>query len=456
MLLLLAACSGAPATGPDTAVDTAHHDVPWAKQRPALAVTSPGGRAWKRGIIHLHSHYSHDACDNTPEVDGVFREDCLADFRYGLCSTAMDFAFVTDHPSYAAEQPYQDLLLMRGDDEAVGGIANRMSCADSIGDADHRVLLMPGIEDELMPVGLRRQVSEDPVEADRIYNDTDQEAFTEDMAAGAIVLQAHTEGQDLDTLLARQQMGLSGVELFNLHAMFDPNKREDDLGLDAYGYLDDLAPFITGGTLAEPDLAFLAVYQQQDVSLERWDALNAVAPTIGTGGTDAHENVLPNLASDGERFDSYRRMESWFSNILLVEDTAGDGLDAGDYQSALAAARGFVAFESLGTPGAWDVHYGALEMGGTAPTGDTLVVSCPTLAADSPWSGEAPDIRVSVFKDGAPWQEGCGEWPVQEAAVYRAVAYITPNHLAGFLDDQAATLIHEYPWLYSNALRIGL
>ena len=87
------------------------------------------------------------------------------------------------------------------------------------------------------------------------------------------------EGKDLATLLERQAMGLAGVEMFNLHAMVDPTKREEDLGLDPYDWLTAISPWVTGTTDAEPDLVFLGFYQAQDVSLERWDALSAVSPT---------------------------------------------------------------------------------------------------------------------------------------------------------------------------------
>lgn len=418
--------------------------VPYVGEHAEETTISPSGRAWKRGIIHLHSPFSHDACDGNGMPDGGINEECLQDQRDGLCATRMDYAFMTDHPDYASYQAYDEMLLPREEDELLVD-GKLMTCPDG-----HVVTLMPGIEDELMPAGLERQVSLDPDENGRIYNGTDQEAFDEDIAAGALVLQAHTEGKDLDTLLARQAMGLTGTEMFNLHAMVDPNKREEDLGLDPLGYLDQLGPFLSGTTHAEPDLAFLAFYQQQDISIERWDALNAVGPMVGTAGTDAHENSIPALMSDGERGDSYRRMMIWFSNIALV-----DGSDPQDYQDAVAAGRLFIAFEILGEPGAWDVHYGGLEFGGTAPLGDDLVVTCPTLSPTSPQMDTPPEITVAIYKDGAIWQSDCGTFTPDEPGVYRAVATITPHHLSAFLDDQQA-LIKPMPWLYSNAIRVGL
>lgn len=438
-------CSGPEdsAGGTDTAT---FEPVAWSEQRAPLNETSPGGRAWRRGIIHLHSHYSHDACDGDPMPGGVPDEACLQSLRNGLCTNAEDFAMITDHPAHAAEQEWEDLLLSRDGDEIVEGLANRITCPDG-----HTVLTMPGIEDELMPVALDRPVADTAEERDRLYNAWDAEAIEADLAAGAAVLQAHTEGQDFDQLVERQAAGLASVELFNLHAMVDPDIREESLGLDAFSYMDAISPFLTGETEAQPDLAFLAIYEEQDVSLATLDALAAIGPIAATAGTDAHENALPMLLSDDERVDSYRRMMSWFSNILLV-----DGDTPADHQAAIEAGRLFVAFEILGTPTGFSVRYEDLEMGGTAPLGGTLEVTCPTLAPETPKDGEPPVISVVVLKDGEPWKEGCGSWPIDEAGVYRVRVDIEPWHLAGFLDDQADALIHAYPWLYSNPLRIGL
>ena len=420
-------------------------EVAWSKQRSAFTEISPGGRAWRRGIIHLHSHYSHDACDGAPMPGGVPDENCLQDLRNGLCQSAMDFAFITDHPSYAAEQSYADLLLNRGDDTVVEGIANAIDCGDG-----HVVLTMPGIEDELMPVGLERQVSEDAAENDRIYNNSDTEAITADIAAGAIVLQAHTESKSEEDLLARQAAGLSGVELFNLHAMLDPDIRKESLGLDPMGYLSAIAPFLADDADAVPDLGFLAIYQEQSVSIHKWLMLSANAPVTATAGTDAHQNVLPGPLSDGERFDSYRRMMSLFSNVLLVE---GDGPQ--HYKAALKAGRNFVIFEVLGTPTGLEVSYGGQEAGGAGPTGQVFHVTCPTLAPTSPQMGEAPEISVTLYKGEEIYQQGCGDYTLNEPGLYRVRIDIVPHHLLSFLGSQSQYADQSFPWIYSNIFRVG-
>jgi hypothetical protein len=438
MLVLLMAC-----VDPQTDSVAPPSPVPWSRSRARVNETTADGRALRRAIVHLHSPTSHDACDDHETAD----EPCLADLRAGLCEAAVDLAFFTDHPASAAETPFSDLFWPQPGDEVVDGVASRIGCDDG-----SRTLWMAGIEDELMPVALDRHVSDDSAENDRVYNASDAEAIEEDTRAGALVLQAHTEGQPLETLLARQAWGQAGVEMFNLHAMVDPRKREDDLGLDAMSYLTDAGPFISATSNAEPDLVFLAFYEEQVVSIEKWDALNAVAPTLGTAGTDAHQNALPMLMGDAERVDSYRRMMTWFGNYLAVEDDSPAAAEA-----ALRARAGFVAFDLLGTPLGFEVGYAGVPWAADdAEVGETFTIRCPTLAADSPTDTTAPTVTATVFRDGEPWQTGCGSYAVTEPGVYRVRVDIVPSHLTTFLGDQADVLVHAYPWVYSQAFRIGL
>ncbi len=409
----------------------------------------------RRGLIHLHSPWSHDACDGDPLPDGSPDEDCLADLRAGLCTTAMDFAYLTDHPSHAAKQEFTDLLMLRGDDEPVEQdgqvIANRITCDDG-----HTVLWMPGIEDELMPVGLHRQVADTSEENDIIYNEYTVDAVSADTDAGAVVLVAHTEQRDRADLEALVAGGLVGVELFNLHAMFDPDIRSDYLGLDSLGWLIDIAPFTDPDGTAEPDMLFLGVLAEQPPSIEHWDALSATAPVVGVAGTDAHQNVMPTLLRDGERGDSYRRMMRWFSNHLLVEGTT-----PADYDAALSAGRLYVAFELLGTPAGLDLYLEqdgqTYEMGSRVDSvGGVLHLTCPTLSATSPQGTAAPEITATIYRDGEPWQTGCGDFPLEEAGVYRVRIDITPWHLTDFLGDDPDPWIHPWPWIYTNPIAVGM
>ncbi|MDG1483075.1 MAG: hypothetical protein P8R54_26035 [Myxococcota bacterium] len=453
LLILLTAC--AP-EAPEDSVSSGSDTVPWSGSLVPTRDELPDvrGLSDRRGLIHLHSPYSHDACDGEPLIDGAPNAPCLADLRAGLCATAMDFAYVTDHPTHAAAQTYSDLLFIQGDDVPVEQdgevVAKRMFC-----ESGHSTLWMPGIEDELMPVGLHAHAGETPEQRDAIYRSGTVEALQAERDAGALVFTAHTEGRDRADLEMLVDAGLTGVEIFNLHAMFDPGIRSEDLGLDSLGWLKDIAPFTSADGTAEPDLFFLAVLSEQTPSIEHWDALQARGPVVGVAGTDAHQNVLPLLLRDGERGDSYRRMMRWLSNHLLVASDAPS-----DYDEALAAGRAYVAFEILGTPTGldWSYHHNdtTYEMGSRPDsTGGTLTLSCPTLTDSSPRGAAEPDIEATIFKDGEPWKQTCGEFTVEDPGIYRVRIDITPWHLEEFLGEEPAAWLTPRPWIYTNTITVG-
>ncbi len=453
--LVLAGCTpGVDRAGePTDALHSAHapREVPWTRTLPPTG-DGPRGLFDRRAIVHLHSPWSHDACDGEGLVDGVVNEACLQDLRRGLCDARIDAAFLTDHPAYAAFQPYDDLFHHRdGDgwiDEGGAHVANELSCPDG-----HRVRWMVGIEDELMPIGLGEQVAgDDTAENDRIYNAYDGDAVRAESRAGGSVFVAHTEQRPVADLEPLQDAGLVGVEIFNLHAAFDPDIRGEFLGLDPLGWAEGIAPFTSPDATGEPDLFFLGVFDEQGVSLEKWDALLQRGPVTGVAGTDAHQNVLPLPLRDGERGDSYGRMLRWFANHpLATADTPAA------IEDALASGRTYVAFEALGTPSGFDLHLatnaGVVEMGGEGAAGE-LVVTCPTLHPDSPRGLSDPEVTATVYRDGAAWKQGCGTFPTEGPGVYRARIEVVPHHLEPFLGDDPEPYLRPFPWVYSNAIRV--
>jgi hypothetical protein len=460
-LLLLLGCP-AEEVDDDSAADDDTTDtddaVPWSGDLPSLAsdIASPRGFTPLRSILHFHSVYSHDACDGLGYVDGVLDEVCLEQMRDGLCRVGIDLAYVSDHPSYAAYHPFDEILLARGDDEPIveGGetVANRILC-----DNGHDVIYMAGIEDALMPLGLDRHAAPYGDEADQLYNSTDQALFDAVAAAGGLVFQEHPEERDLETLEAYQDMGLVGLEVFQLHALLDPGSREEIYGLDPFGWIEDIGPFTDPEGTGEPDLLFLAFFQELQPNVMRWDHLLERGPMVGIAATDAHRNVLPYELRDGERPDGYRRNFRWFSNIVLADTR--DTLAADE---AVAAGRLLMAFEILGTPDGTALWYAdaggtEVEMGSTCTgcAGGTLHLQCPTLSASSPRDGvNDPVITATVFRDGEPWQTGCGEFEVVDAGVYRARIDIAPHHLTPFLGEDPSPYLHDYPWVYTNAIRV--
>src|SRR3990167_6576810 len=88
-----------------------------------------------RGLVHVHSIYSHDACDGAPhDGAGVYNQPCLEDFRSGVCQTQDDFFFLTDHGDSFRDNEFPQVLLFdaaRGDllvERAIGPTANWLAC----------------------------------------------------------------------------------------------------------------------------------------------------------------------------------------------------------------------------------------------------------------------------------------------------------------------------------------
>jgi hypothetical protein len=421
---------------------------------------APDGTRWTRAIVHLHSTHSHDACDDDPRPGGVYNEPCLADLRRALCDTRVDVAWLTDHPEHFIEVPFTDALLHRpgeGDqldlDELDRPVANRLRCGDG-----REVIIRAGAEARLMPLGLRQHVDADEAERERIHGVRSAEAAGRMRDAGALVWQAHTEERSLEELRA---FDLDGIEVYQLHANIDPNIRRDSLGLDPTAPLTDLVPFVVGETTTHPDLSFLAFLEPNQPSLDRWAALLADGPMVGTGGTDAHQNVLRAAASDGERLDSYRRMIAWFSNYVLVDGA----LDWASAETALAAGRVLIGFDTLGDPAGFAaavvIGDTGFAMGSTvawAP-GATLQVRVAAPVAPSGTNG-ATSTRV-LAADGEGWRtvatfDAPGDHVValDGPGIYRVEVWTTGAHLAPYLADFPALQTREYPWLMTNAWRV--
>lgn len=450
--------SGCPLTPPEPSPEpTPFVPIAWPESPPALDAAPIRGFVEQRGIAHLHSHHSHDACDGEPQPGGIPDESCLQDLRDGLCASRIDIAFLSDHPTHAEEAAFDELLLLRGDDEPVMGlagtpVANRMRCPDGF-----RPLLLPGVESDLMPLGL-------PAHVPSAYHAFSPEAVADVQAAGGLAWLAHTEGRTIDEL---RPLGLDGIEIYQLHANLDPDIREEFLGLGAFDYLDELRPFFFSDpddprVPPHPDLAPLAFLTPNEPSLVALETLGQDRRLGVTGGTDAHRNVFPSEGTDGDRLDSYRRMLRWFVTRMRVEE-AGDAEAARD---ALRRGLSYVVIESLGTPLGFDFFaegsQRTWEMGEEFDLSGAqrIVLSVPTLDPRSPRSATPPTVTGRIYThDGSERvllaEGGPGELVVDLAApgVYRAEVWIDPTHLTPYLGDHAEAYIgRPYPWIWSGAL----
>lgn len=411
-----------------------------------------------RGLIHAHSVHSHDACDGEPELEnGEPNEPCLQDFRNAICTTRQDYVFLTEHEGLAAFHEFDELSLVRGDDQPIVGangriVGNRITCENG-----HESIIIPGGEFSLMPIGLTDHLPGTADERDMLYGEVTPERVQSYKDLGAVVLQGHAESRDRDEL---RQLNLDGFEVYQLHANVDPDIRADWLGLDRFGFVAEALPFIQNKTESHPDLVFLTFVAPNQPSVSHFDALVAEGQHLtGTGGTDCHQNVFQAEMSDGERVDGYRRMMRWFSNHLLVDDTSPDSLRAAVRDGRLA-----IVFEIFGTPKDHDFRAQTAttttEMGESVSLGvaPMIIVENPTVIDWGP-----VQTHIELFKiestGGVVVAETDSErleFTVTEPGAYRAVISITPTHLLPHLFGDYQMLAEQtYEWIWFNPIYVN-
>jgi hypothetical protein len=416
-----------------------------------------------RSIVHLHSPYSHDACDNMPRNPlplGVPNEPCLTDLRTALCTDQIDIAALTDHDDTMSDEDFPTLFNMRGSDQAVmdpvtgDQIASRITCDDG-----HVVTVMVGGENALMPVMLHHHVPGTIMQRQAVYTAYDATSVQAFRDAGGLGWIAHTEQHPIADL---RMLLPDGIEVYNLHANIDPKIRGPYLNLDPAGAIDAVAQFVDSSAgHPEPDLALLSFLEVNQPAVTAWNQVLGDGRHVpATAGTDAHENAIPIQLADGERGDSYRRMMRWFANILLVQDPTSPT----QIEAALGAGQMFVAFELLGTPQGLDIHAQTpngqtVELGGTAPVGSTLVVDVPAVLGLDP-KLPAPAIHATVLQVDATGAHtvmtGDGpelDVPMSAGGAYRVEITMVPNHLGPYLGDLGPAFAQaELPWIYASPI----
>lgn len=223
-------------------VDLGEEDVPpappaWPRDLlPARVMGEARGFRAVRAIVHAHSVHSHDACDGRPYVDGGPNEPCLQSFRAALCRTKIDVIFLTEHDSLMATVPFPTVLQMRSGDEPVmeAGqlVGSRIACPDG-----HRVLLLPGAENDLMPIALRRHPDMLNGNLADAYNANNPAAVQRFREAGALVAIPHVEQRSIEYL---REIGPDVLEVYNVHANLDPRIAGPHLGYNVGPALADI------------------------------------------------------------------------------------------------------------------------------------------------------------------------------------------------------------------------
>ncbi|HPQ71240.1 MAG TPA: hypothetical protein PKW95_19090 [bacterium] len=415
-----------------------------------------------RGIIHLHSVYSHDACDSRPFINGEPNERCLTQLRTAMCSTNQQYIMLTDHDDPFSYYEFPDVLLYMEDEgdelilnEEEEPIANIITCEDG-----NTVFLTAGNENDLMPISLDRMPDGTPQERMALLGAKDEAAVQGMRALGATVFVNHAEQWTYEELAA---LPIEGIEVYNLHANIDPSIRRDYLGLPYLGFVWPLLNFLLPASESgHSDLILLTFLAENTPSLENWDRLLADRRMVGLIATDAHRNSLPFPLWDGDRADSYRRMMRWFANYILVDD-----YDLPDIEEAIAGGRMYGAFQVFGEPIGFDFYAetgkAVYEMGDeVALTASPIIhVTLPELyRIDPTW--DTPEMTIRLIRAGAEGGTVVAEetdqdltYTVTQAGAYRVEVSIVPGHLEPVLGNNADWFIHEYPLIYANPIYVN-
>lgn len=464
-------------------------------------------RGWMthRGLIHLHSAYSHDGCSpDGYEDNGGPDPECLLQLRNAACSHDIKFLFMTDHPGQARNHAFEELAQFHADkgdqmmlDPQQRPFANKLKCPE--GSPQPFVYVFVGTEGHKnMPVGLAGPIPEAVFSTDygiegELEPALEAVALARDL--GGLAMAVHTEQDNIpaERIVA---LNLDGMEIYNLHAnLMDMLK----------GSLDTLYAMdhFMGETNDDPpaDLALLLFLAPLPVSVQKVDIVAAVKHITTFLATDIHRNVefpllctagpekgmcaaifpeAPKFANllatggpvqlkDGERMDSYNRAMRWFSNRILVKDDAPDSV-----RQALRDGRVYGAFDTLGNPEGFDfvlwTGSDVVEMGGQVPfaEGMTLYVNLPRVGP-APWDlsrelefdkAHLTARLIKMTEEGSTEiasaaglaNGGTLSAPVDSAAAYRVEVWIKPKHLKPILGALANKADESYPYIYSSPI----
>lgn len=431
----------------------------------AAELGNPRGYRIARVITHLHSPYSHDACDYAGMTNGVLNAQCLEHLQDALCSCSIDMAFLSDHPDNQSNYPIQDLVVAG----KRGNLLKRESAAyaSQIPKCTRTAvspILMAGFESKVMALGMTKHLSNPVSELNALYS-SQSRALRQQLQeeTEALVVIPHTESRTLEEI---KEIGPDAIEIYNIHANLDPKIRKQYLGQPTFSTLANIFSYIIDPyNSLKPDFIFMGFFEWSSVYATKWNALLASGTKMpGLTGSDAHENFLSAKLADGERIDSYRRLLRFASNHVLVNT-----LNPENVKAALKSGHSWVVFEGFGTPVQMD--FWASSGGQTVGTGDTLKldtqamigVEIPSLHSMTSKGSETPTIEARLLRinsDGSAElvgkkaTSGRLEYLAQAPGIYRTEIYITPKHLREFLDVFSDKADQVFPWIITNPIYI--
>jgi hypothetical protein len=488
-------------------MDVPSSDPDAVEQGPGIPGPAERGLFEARVIAHLHSAFSHDACDEAGlDEDGNPNWTCVQHMKDALCLEGIDVAFMTDHPSFLRDQPFEDLLygdVAAGDvihrDEAGEAWGVTYACPAGQGGLDGQARLLVGFEGtHTMPLGIRRHFEDPALYGISFQTETptaDLSLLTAEVrAAGGMVAIAHSEEKDLDWSVIAEH-DVTAMEVYNFHANF--NVLFDSGQLDQ---IFEMEPFVgTEGDTGDPDLAALVMLGSYPVAaLEKWRRVSATRGITPIAGSDVHENVIlpglcafdlcaemadefPNMVQalsaegplmmpDGERLDSYGRVFRWVQNRPRI-DADADPVVA--VEQALEAGRNVVVFELFGSASGVDlvaVHgEDILEMGAEVSVADGAILwarapEAPTPGRLASWSDGGPAVITATVMRSHEGETtvvgsvvGAGTWvevPLDAPGSYHLEVTIQPLHLVDALGSASAYAQEVYRWVETGAIRV--
>jgi hypothetical protein len=197
-------------------------------------VSPESGLKTFRGVLHLHSYWSHDS------------KGAIHDLISAAKLRNIDFIFLTDHPH-------------GNQDTFPRGIR---------GGTYEGVLLEPGSEKQGFDVW--------PLDSTVINWKVDKDTVAKNLVAnGGIVFYAHTEEPH-----NWSNPWYQGMEIYNFHTVVKGKKST----------LPILTDFIINGPKYRA-WAYNNIFERQTSILARWDSLNIHRKMVGFSAVDEHENV---------------------------------------------------------------------------------------------------------------------------------------------------------------------
>lgn len=391
-------------------------------QRQPVAYTA----GWNeyRGILHSHSHFSHDS------------EVSFAEILRVLHAAKLDFICLSDH--------------------AVEGRADFDIQWRGIHDGK---LFIPGFEmkDGIMPFGVASDVV--------LSNRTEAAILAQQIVTnGGVLFYAHPEEpREWD------RPELTGMEIYNLHTDFKRQKG----GLS--GMLRAQLPDLLLNLRPYPDHVYRLAFHRPTEFLQRWDDLNRTRHLTGIAANDCHQNVgvrgfytpadtiriedtspstlkefklnwftrplarlffgplEPNRKLFHVQLDPYERSARFVNTHVLAR-----GLTEPAILDSLRAGRVFIGFDMIADSSSF--RWYASDPSGSAVMGEAFAFSNETrLHAQSPLP-----CRFTIVKDGSVVHREEGravEWTPSGPGKYRVEAELKVR-------DEWVT------WVYANPIQL--